>query len=98
MHLSPGNQTKVSQSASRLTSYSDLAERGNNTAPIARKSNKTVPISQQADKLLGPGHGEVKTVHLSPGNPGAGLQRIIYGKGGEIYFSPDHYKTFLKIK
>lgn len=25
-------------------------------------------------------------------------QRIIKGQGGEIYYSPDHYKTFIKIE
>lgn len=37
-------------------------------------------------------------VHPSPGVNGAGLQRIIYGNGGEIYYTPDHYSTFFKIK
>ena len=37
-------------------------------------------------------------VHPTPGVNGAGLQRIVIGKGGELYFSPDHYKTFIRFK
>jgi len=29
---------------------------------------------------------------------GPGTQRIIIGKGGEYYYSPDHYKTFIRFK
>ncbi|NWE46962.1 hypothetical protein HX857_14370 [Pseudomonas gingeri] len=27
-----------------------------------------------------------------------GPQRIVVGKGGEMYYTPDHYKTFVPIK
>jgi hypothetical protein len=37
-------------------------------------------------------------VHPTPGISGPGPQRIIIGKGGEIYYTPDHYTTFIKIK
>ena len=37
-------------------------------------------------------------VHPTEGVKGAGLQRIVTGSGGEIYYTPDHYKTFIKIK
>jgi guanyl-specific ribonuclease Sa len=37
-------------------------------------------------------------VHPTQGTNGPGTQRIIIGKGGEYYYSPDHYKTFIRFK
>lgn len=42
--------------------------------------------------------GNKYNVIPTPGIDGAGLQRIIIGNGGEIYYTPDHYETFYKIK
>ncbi|WP_185019930.1 DUF637 domain-containing protein, partial [Pseudomonas brassicacearum] len=36
-------------------------------------------------------------VHPSEGISGPGPQRIVTGKGGEIYYTPDHYGTFIKL-
>ncbi|MFA6172015.1 MAG: RHS repeat-associated core domain-containing protein [Patescibacteria group bacterium] len=36
-------------------------------------------------------------VHPTPGSKDAGPQRIIQGKGGEYYYSPDHYKSFTPL-
>ncbi|WP_167659693.1 MULTISPECIES: ribonuclease domain-containing protein [unclassified Pseudomonas] len=37
-------------------------------------------------------------VHPTPGIAGSGPQRIVVGKGGEMYYTADHYKTFIPIK
>ena len=37
-------------------------------------------------------------VHPTLGVKGAGLQRIVIGSNGELYYSPDHYHTFIKFK
>nr|WP_115573625.1 ribonuclease domain-containing protein [Xanthomonas campestris] len=37
-------------------------------------------------------------VHPTPGVSGPGPQRIVVGKGGEMYYTSDHYKTFIPIK
>lgn len=34
----------------------------------------------------------------TPGIKGAGVQRIVIGNGGEWYYTPDHYKTFIQFK
>jgi len=34
-------------------------------------------------------------VHPTPGVGGPGAQRVVIGKGGEIYYTPDHYKSFI---
>jgi len=36
-------------------------------------------------------------VHLTPGVKGAGSQRIVRGASGELYYTPDHYYTFIKL-
>ncbi|ELK4807854.1 hypothetical protein RVS41_005214 [Pseudomonas aeruginosa] len=36
-------------------------------------------------------------VHPTPGVTGPGAQRIVVGKGGEMYYTADHYKTFIPI-
>ena len=37
-------------------------------------------------------------VHSTKGISGPGPQRVITGKGGDIWYTPDHYETFKKIK
>ncbi len=34
----------------------------------------------------------------TPGLGSVGPQRLIVGKGGEAYYTPDHYATFLRVK
>jgi hypothetical protein len=36
-------------------------------------------------------------VHPTPGVSGVGPQRIVRGQGGELFYTPDHYKTFIPI-
>ncbi len=36
-------------------------------------------------------------VHPTPGVSGPGAQRIVQGQGGERYYTPDHYKTFMPL-
>jgi filamentous hemagglutinin len=34
----------------------------------------------------------------TPGVSGPGPQRIVTGKNGEMYYTPDHYDTFIPIR
>ena len=36
-------------------------------------------------------------VHPTHGVNGPGPQRIIVGQGGELYYTPDHYDTFIPV-
>jgi len=36
-------------------------------------------------------------VHPTPGINGPGPQRIVVGQGGEIFYTPDHYATFIRV-
>jgi guanyl-specific ribonuclease Sa len=65
------------------------------------QSGKLSPrdIFQNREGLLpkqGPGYYQ-EFVHPTPGVSGAGPQRIISGQGGELYYTPDHYKTFIPL-
>jgi RHS repeat-associated protein len=37
-------------------------------------------------------------VHSTNNNPNPGVERVITGKNGEVYYTRDHYKTFERIK
>jgi guanyl-specific ribonuclease Sa len=37
-------------------------------------------------------------VHPTSGVNGAGAMRIVIGQGGEMWFTPDHYKSFIPIR
>jgi guanyl-specific ribonuclease Sa len=37
-------------------------------------------------------------VHPTPGAKGAGQMRVVTGKKGEAWFTPDHYKNFTPIR
>jgi len=37
-------------------------------------------------------------VQPTPGDSGPGGQRVVMGSNGEIYYSPDHYRTFRRIR
>ena len=34
----------------------------------------------------------------TPGQKSRGARRIVAGKGGELYYTEDHYRTFKRIK
>lgn len=36
-------------------------------------------------------------VHPTPGVNGPGPQRIVTGQGGEIFYTPDHHVTFIRV-
>jgi len=49
--------------------------------------------------LPGRPHGYYKEyVVPTPGFRGPGPQRLVIGRGGEIYYTPDHYESFIEIK
>ena len=37
-------------------------------------------------------------VHPTPGSSGPGPQRVIVGKDGDIWYTPDHYNSFQKVR
>jgi ribonuclease T1 len=37
-------------------------------------------------------------VHLTALVAGPGARRIVIGQGGEVYYTPDHYRSFIRIR
>jgi len=37
-------------------------------------------------------------VHPTPGVEGPGARRMVTGKEGEVWYTPDHYKTFERVR
>jgi guanyl-specific ribonuclease Sa len=37
-------------------------------------------------------------VHPTPGDNGPGGQRVVIGRKGEVYYTPDHYRTFRRVQ
>jgi ribonuclease T1 len=45
----------------------------------------------------GPGYYREYTVE-TPGSPDRGARRIVSGGSGELYYTPDHYRSFVRIE
>jgi ribonuclease T1 len=37
-------------------------------------------------------------VHPTKGDSGPGGQRVVIGRKGEVYYTPDHYRTFRRVR
>ena len=37
-------------------------------------------------------------IHPTKGESGPGGQRVVIGRDGEAYYSPDHYRTFQRVR
>jgi guanyl-specific ribonuclease Sa len=37
-------------------------------------------------------------VHPTPNLSGPGPQRVVTGREGEVYYTPDHYRTFIRLR
>jgi len=37
-------------------------------------------------------------IHPAPDDDGPGGQRVVIGREGEVYYTPDHYKTFRRVR
>lgn len=54
-------------------------------------SNREGRLPQQ-----GPGYYREYTVE-TPGSPDRGARRLVSGRAGEIYYTRDHYQTFVRL-
>lgn len=57
--------------------------------PVAGRTEPELPVQPQGYYT--------EYVHPTPGVSGPGPQRIVTGAGGEIYYTPDHYSTFIRL-
>jgi ribonuclease T1 len=64
-----------------------------------RHRNDGTSFQNREDRLPRKPAGYYKEyVHPTPHQNGPGPQRIIMGKEGEVWYTPDHYKTFTQIR
>ena len=89
-----GGSTRVSPIPGDLSRTVDRIEKGvpyphRNDGSVFRNTDGKLPVQPQGYYR--------EYVHPTPGTTGAGLQRVIVGANGEMYYSPDHYQTFYTI-
>ncbi|MCA2970042.1 MAG: hypothetical protein INH43_16120 [Acidobacteriaceae bacterium] len=65
-----------------------------------RYSRDGIPFQNREGKLPGQGSGYYKeyTVQPKAGVTNRGAERVITGQGGEVYYTPDHYNSFVRIR
>ncbi|WP_010581818.1 ribonuclease domain-containing protein [Schlesneria paludicola] len=72
----------------------DRIERGD---PHRHRNDGTI-FQNRERRIPAKGTGYYKEyVHPTPGETGPGPQRVIIGQEGEIWYTPDHYRTFYRI-
>jgi RHS repeat-associated protein len=84
----PGVPSEVEGTLSRIESGVKFSHR--NDGSIFQNREGLLPTKP-------PGY-YTEYVHPTPGVSGPGAQRIVIGQGGEIYYTPDHYGTFIPVK
>jgi guanyl-specific ribonuclease Sa len=60
--------------------------------------NRPLPGRQEPELPRKPNGYYHEYVHPTPDIDGPGPQRIIVGQGGEYYYTPDHYQTFIALQ
>jgi len=89
-----------------FTGTVDLRETLNrieNAIPFPHRNDGTTfknrPLTGQSTPQLPvqPSGYYTEYVHPTTGINGVGPQRIVTGNGGEIYYTPDHYETFIRL-
>ncbi|WP_162240089.1 ribonuclease domain-containing protein [Pseudomonas sp. Leaf129] len=62
------------------------------------RNNSSIFQNRASDLPQKPAGYYAEYVHPTSGIAGPGPQRIVVGKGGEMYYTADYYKTFIPIK
>ena len=67
----------------------------NGTPPHGYKGNKKF---QNSDGILPNGNYREYDLYPNNSNGNRGLERIVIGDDGSVWYTPDHYETFIKIE
>ncbi|MBS0624876.1 MAG: hypothetical protein JSS32_02360 [Verrucomicrobia bacterium] len=88
--------------------YKSIPQAFNELKPTLERIEKGIKFPHRNDGsffmnregLLPKKHKEYyrEYVHHTPGTNGPGPKRVVIGEQGEIYYTPDHYATFHKVK
>jgi hypothetical protein len=65
--------------------------------PRAIFQNRPLPGKTTPELPVRPQGYYQEFVHPTPGVSGVGPQRIVRGQGGELYYTPEHYTTFIPL-
>jgi ribonuclease T1 len=95
----------VPSSATAEIALADLPAEARHTVALIRKGGpypyeRDGVVFGNFEKLLPAkerGYYREYTVR-TPGTKNRGARRIVAGKGGELYYTADHYRTFRRIK
>jgi guanyl-specific ribonuclease Sa len=60
--------------------------------------NRPLPGQREPELPRKPSGYYREYVHPTPGIDGPGPQRVVVGQGGEYYYTPDHYQTFIALQ
>jgi guanyl-specific ribonuclease Sa len=90
-----GKELQVTPKDLKIQSTLDRIKRGEsfphrNDGSVFRNREGFIPSLKNGDYI--------EYVHPTSGITGAGQQRIVISPDGHIYYTPNHYKIFLKIK
>jgi filamentous hemagglutinin len=78
-----------------LTDTLDRIERGERL----RFSHDGITFENREKRLPRESSGYYREfVHPTTGESGPGGQRVVIGRNGEVYYTPDHYRTFRRVR
>jgi hypothetical protein len=81
-----------------LTPIEQTLERIKNGIKFPHKNDGSIFQNREGLLPSKPAGYYTEYVHPTPGVNGPGAQRIVTGAGGEVYYTPDHYQTFTRVK
>jgi len=55
-------------------------------------------IEKASFQLKGPGYYKEFTVDPVSAGSGGGAERLVAGQGGEVYYTPNHYGSFVRVR
>ncbi len=80
------------------TKVQEAIDRALSRSPRFSKDGTTFRNDQGLLPQRGTGYYSEWTVEPAPGSPGRGTERLVVGSDGDIYYTHNHYGSFVRIK
>lgn len=104
-HLLPNNSTIIALTGIPTVSVNKLPPEAKQTIQLIRQGgpfpySKDGTVFSNRERILPKapqGYYREYTVP-TPGISGRGARRLVVGKGDEIYYTGDHYKSFVRVR
>ncbi|MCP3941581.1 MAG: hypothetical protein GY710_08885 [Desulfobacteraceae bacterium] len=87
----------ITEGKGHASGYSDTLDRVQRGDSFPHRNDGSIFKNREGLLPKNPDGYYREYVHPTQGIRGPGPQRIIMGRGGETYFTPDHYKSFRRI-